>query len=651
MQIRNFIWSILALACVACEVDGPLVTEQPAPHYQAVLRASQQAATRTSLGEGDGTAGSEQEIRWEVGDRLSVWAKKSGASAYTFEAATFQLATFNEVYSTADFMATIPAMTQGTYTYHAVYPVPESRTGTQVSYTLPATQSGQYDPALDVMAGTVTGNALASREGSEVAIPNHEPELSFSHLFHLVRIRIPEGKNLLGESVKRLDVIFPEKVVGTVTFDVTDPASAEWTNLSNKITVEFSDDHLLDSGTGYVWLFVKPSKMSGVLRVRAYGKSGVPSQEITTQLDKQLTPQHITPMALTIPASDENASIEVLFSCPDDNSFPNFLGEVATSMTVKTWPDGWMPTKATKTTLTSTNGTFSARFYYLNDEYYQHGGVSGGGTQSVSATFKTAHVDLSNRAYQFTLPSMSELAAATTAAGRTVKYALPYLFFEDFKSILNEEEYYGNNTYDAEDRHQSGVALSQLQGWSAARFWAKPSTIRLNARWQIAVWASSSHYGRLDTPPLDELQTSMPIAVVFNAGANKHSSSSATVDAINISFATHTNASNPLNGVGTGAAQSGSFADYGTTHYTSSSMSASFGAEDFNGNYPSHSVSVSSANSQTRLCFYPRISASAWWGTANAEINIYIDNIKVSVGSAVKHADLNYRTYFPDHTN
>lgn len=645
MQIRNFIWSILALACVACEVDGPLVTEQPAPHYQAVLRASQQVATRTSLGEGDGTAGSEQEIRWEVGDRLSVWAKKSGASAYTFEAATFQLATFNEAYSTADFMATIPAMTQGTYTYHAVYPVPESRTGTQVSYTLPATQSGQYDPALDVMAGTVTGNALAPREGSEVAIPNHEPELSFSHLFHLVRIRIPEGKNLLGESVKRLDVIFPEKVVGTVTFDVTDPASAEWTNLSNKITVEFSDDHLLDSGSGYVWLFVKPSKMSGVLRVRAYGKSGVPSQEITTQLDKQLTPQHITPMALTIPASDETASIEVLFSCPDDNSFPNFLGEVATSMTVKTWPDGWMPTKATKTTLTSTNGTFSARFYYLNDEYYQHGGVSGGGTQSVSATFKTAHVDLSNRAYQFTLPSMSELAAATTAAGRTVKYALPYLFFEDFKEVKAMNNDFGgtDNNYHTNDTY-SLDGYMPTNGWTGTQITSTAGTnITLKCRHEGTGIAYGTYSGRVDSAPLLALSANSQITIVFDYACTKSADAYKNYKAYMGYGGTTT--SGPIKAWyrQTGmAAYNEKVSGGGTLTVAEGTSTLKSGSVNFSMN--------ASAKSQ-RLSWDIYGEGNSGLSPKYLNYNLALDNIKVSVGGAVKHADLNYRTYFPDHTN
>ncbi|MBQ1951915.1 MAG: hypothetical protein II345_03080, partial [Alistipes sp.] len=111
MQFRKLIVLLVTLGCVACQaVDiDPVGVETPT-HREVVLRAMQPASTRTALGDGDGAAGSAQEIRWTEGDRLSVWARKSGASAYQFEAATFQLSTFNATFQSADFLATIPTM-------------------------------------------------------------------------------------------------------------------------------------------------------------------------------------------------------------------------------------------------------------------------------------------------------------------------------------------------------------------------------------------------------------------------------------------------------------------------------------------------------------------------------------------------------------
>ncbi len=118
MQFRNLIITILALGCMACRAD---VEQLPSPdkeplYREVAIRASQATTTRTSLGEGDGTVGSALEIRWEVGDRLALWAQAEGASTFAFERVGFQLTTFNEVYSSADFLATIPSMAAGTYT-------------------------------------------------------------------------------------------------------------------------------------------------------------------------------------------------------------------------------------------------------------------------------------------------------------------------------------------------------------------------------------------------------------------------------------------------------------------------------------------------------------------------------------------------------
>ena len=36
---------------------------------------------------------------------------------------------------------------------------------------------------------------------------------------------------------------------------------------------------------------------------------------------------------------------------------------------------------------------------------------------------------------------------------------------------------------------------------------------------------------------------------------------------------------------------------------------------------------------------------------SNANTWLYVDNIKVSVGGSTKHTGLNYKSYFPNHTN
>lgn len=605
MQIRNFIWSILALACVACEVDGPLVTEQPAPHYQAVLRASQQAATRTSLGEGDGTAGSEQEIRWEVGDRLSVWAKKSGASAYTFEAATFQLATFNEVYSTADFMATIPAMTQGTYTYHAVYPVPESRTGTQVSYTLPATQSGQYDPALDVMAGTVTGNALAPREDSEVAIPNHEPELSFSHLFHLVRIRIPEGKNLLGLPIKRLDITFPQEVVGTATFDVTNPQSVTWSNLSNKITVELPENRMLDAGDGYVWLHVKPTALSGTVSFVAYNEAGVMAQEMTATIDRTLAAQHITPIALTIPDSPL-APLSYL----DIREIANNLGEDWQTMTLSGYT---FVVPYTNNTVSSLQITPSSSDRYLVAICADPTTMAGA---LLPLKYESEHC-------LFDDPIQLPSTIKPNALNRIDK-TVPYLLEENFSSLSSSfENGTVHKTSDALEYDAIALAQYGLNDWYGARIGgAAGQNIRICSRIEMGMWVTNKNTGRVDTPVLSKLK------------ANANATIKVDYDYAGDRYESVGSGGYPVYSAGT----SNSVVEKGDNEIENVVVSGVQLAIDgpnqngtFYGNTPHHNTfNASGCSNSTRVCWYLTNNRAAAFA-GNGMYWMYIDNVKVQI--------------------
>ena len=185
-------------------------------------------------------------------------------------------------------------------------------------------------------------------------------------------------------------------------------------------------------------------------------------------------------------------------------------------------------------------------------------------------------------------------------------------------------------------------------GWNGARYWVKKSggAFRVNMRFQmvrigIGSWGYSfttSHYGRLDTPPLSSLKPDVTanLKVVFDAGANVHTSSNDDAEKGNqtyISLATHDNNDNPIDGVGVGTGESGDLKDFGFTCYTSSAMPNSFGADDFSNNYPTHTVMNVEATCKTRLCFYPTTAFAKEGLGINAEFNVYIDNIKVQIAN------------------
>jgi hypothetical protein len=139
---------------------------------------------------------------------------------------------------------------------------------------------------------------------------------------------------------------------------------------------------------------------------------------------------HITPIALTIPESDETAYKEITFSCPDNETYPNFLGENATMMYVREWPATLKPIKSQSATISSSgNGVFKVKFYYLNNEDYQFNTQTN--NAKITVAFDSANASVNHNSFTTELPS--DLLPDNPVA----HYALPYLFYEDFTSASN----------------------------------------------------------------------------------------------------------------------------------------------------------------------------------------------------------------------
>ncbi|MBR3792734.1 MAG: hypothetical protein IKK27_02185 [Alistipes sp.] len=669
VHIRNYILlifaSIFLVGCSLEKSEGESAVQQP---VELVIRASQGGATRamenvddvievgaelapaadnstrTELGPATDT---EQPIFWscyydekerkEVADQIMVWAEPAvSPQDWAFAQTVFSLAHFNHDYHSADFTATVANTMDRDYdyTYYAIYPSPKSRNkqgvesavsgitlnGTEVTYTLSANQSGEYNPAYDIMWGEVSGAALVERDGSGSIEVWRQPELRMKHLLHMMRIRVPEGRNLLGRDVKRLEITFPRAVVGgTVTVDVKTGA-VTWSGQSNKVTIDLADESLLDEGGRYVWVQIKPEVLNGEISFQAYDDYGVPTQALSTTIDKTLSAGHITPVNLTIPTSkyDNVTYIEI-------EETANNLGEAWNTMTLSgyTFVKPFTLETTDKNVVTPNDAKKYKVAIVAAASSLQNG--------AIAASYDSPNAIVSN---SIKLPPTISNNLAE------VDSQVPYLLFEDFSRIVNEEELYGNNTYDSSDRNQPGQSLSQLPGWSAARYWAKQGAFRLNVRWQmVKIFYSftSTHYGRLDSVPLSALKSSanVKLKVQFDAGANVHSSSDSGAKQGSyayISLATHTNSSNPINGVGIGTAQDGSLSDFGTTYYTSNAMASLYGADDFQNTYPTHTVEIGSATKTTRLCFYPSTTFSTG-GFSNAEFNVYLDNIRVSIAN------------------
>lgn len=605
------------IACNTSDLEETPLT--PNTTHDVVLRASHGSLSRTELGESDGST---QAIRWSVGDQLLAWAESASTGTYAFEGTTFTLGTYNATYESADFMATVGAMEEGTYTYHAVYPTPETRTGTEVSYTLPAQQRGTYDPALDVMTATTTGNALLPRTTTQTEIGWQEPELHFAHLFHLVRIRIPEGKNLLGQPIKRLDVIFPQEVVGTVTFDVKDPVgTATWSNLTNKITVELPDNGTIDAGSGYIWLHIKPGTLTGELAFQAYNIYGVPSAVISTSIDKTFASQRVTPVALTIPESPLSPITYL-----DIRETANHLGEAWQTMSLSGYS---FVVPYTTTTISTLQFTPNASNSYKVAVCASNTTLQ---NQTLTVKYESEHTLFDDVIH---LPS-----SLTNHASNRVNQEVPYLLAEDFSGLSANFAY--DDAYTASAQNNTSVkgylldGLMPENGWNISHGGGKAGLgVRINVRYQSGAWVVGRYCGRLDTPALSKLKASanVSIRVQYDMGCyvpKGYNTDDRTNAATTCLVGLHNNSqSSALNGEN----QNNVAGAMNLLAYTSSAYTSAYTNDSYGSSFPTTTFTVGGVGNTTRVVWWATTSQSSSKIAANCAYYLYIDNIKISIAN------------------
>lgn len=592
--------------------------------------------TRSQVDEvGDGAENSIQPVRWSDDDKFLAWAAPvgTGGEASTnyadgFNAVTFSLDHYNSTFSSADFAATLskPMAAQNQFDYYATYPVPSSVSGTQVSFNIPSLQSGDFDGVCDIMRASVRGNALVERAPTQMSTPVWpEPILSFEHIMHVLRIYVPANRNLMVNNISRLDITFPDNVVGgTVSFDAARPDVAPtWSGQTNKVTIQM-DSNPLNANGRYVWVFIKPSVMSGEVKFRAYNLQGEPSQMISTTLSNHnFQAQHITPFTLTIPKA--LAPVTITFTCPDNTSYPNFLGEAPNAMYVKEWPAGIVALGENDNVIKTLDGTFVAKFYYeageLNTELP-------GKTMRVGFTSQSA--DVSHNEVTMTIPS-----TLSTGGNYTLNFALPYLFFEDFKDVgatSSNDEYETGST-----GNKDGVSINGLNGWTGARVGSSANvSVRLAARYESVV-GGATYPSRIDSAPLSRLQAESTVAVFYNYGMDaRYGGIGGSVKTMYCYTGYVT--SNDVFGGGDG---DGTFPD----EYEMKAQGASYTSMP----YSRIAVLNNIPASVTRITWRTKTEKPA--GASNCTCWLYIDNVKVSIGTSTKHTNLNYRTFFPNHQN
>ena len=614
MKIFRKLFVLVAAAMVvSCAVDNDVHTPVIDRQQEAQF-AIPTEATRTMIGE-DGKS-----TYWVVGDKLALWAKNSSGN-FVAEGVQFMLHHFSTEYTKAYFSGNIAEQAEDNYTYYMCSPMPNSVEGTTVSYTLPAVQDGTYNGAYDIMvARTVEAGAITSSDQVEFGT-------TFMHQMHALKITVPEKSSNFANRVYSLEITFPMAVVGDITFDVTAPeATPTYSNTSNTLVVKSDEGFAVGSD---IWVFVLPGVVSGDVSYRVHSldqRSIVNSYSLERTFERG----RVTPIKMAMPEYDKYTVLN--FSIGANN-----LGEDFNTFT-----------------LYDNNGNNKGVFERNVENRY---------TLEYEGEFDASV--FSNTNWTFVFDSEHAVVENSVNLGTVKPYFqqniapvdVPFLFFEDFNNVT-EKESNGNNSYQSSDDVQPGQSLDgamPTNGWNAARYWLKPGAIRVNSRrqcvtvkigWPLNITLSfaSSHHGRVDTPPLGngtrglKAGKNVNVEVTYDAAMYHHKSSTMDILESCINLAAHTIASNPIDGIPVGVYLSGistkeyttKLSDFGTT-YKTTVLSNDAGDNAFGQSYSTTITSDFLATSATRLCFYPTLKTADDKLDGNAEVNVYIDNIRVQI--------------------
>ncbi len=281
----NFIYRIgigsIACIAVACSKDAT-ETAAPVAEPETVIIGCSGATgadvdVRTQL-EKDGLS-----VRWSQGDEIRLWAREhkepaDASPTYVIENLPFRFYYYSPSWSRAGFKGTISGVESKferakKYDYFAVSPAPASDADVDapadgshinVTYTIPAEQTGEFDGRYDIM----TAKPLTA-QGLQAGDDNPSVNLVFHHHIHLLKFTIASSKWEANRPIRAVRLTFPCPVVGRLTVDATDPTVNELTALADDegegktVLIEFPEGQEKDVGDTFYAMIAPVSFESG----------------------------------------------------------------------------------------------------------------------------------------------------------------------------------------------------------------------------------------------------------------------------------------------------------------------------------------------------------------------------------------------------
>ena len=545
------------------------------------------ATTRTSI-DPDG-----QITRWAPGDKLALWAKDANGD-FVLSNALFSMRHYSTEFDHAYFTANINEMAEGDYTYLLSYPQPVAVEGTLATYTVSATQSGNYDGKYDIMvAEPVVAKALSAKERVELNTVT-------KHQMHALKINVPEGRNLYGDRFYRLEITFPSDVVGDITVDVSDPnAEPTYTNTSNVIVVEREEG--FDVGDD-IWVFVLPGSVEGDVTYRVRGERRH-SEYTTFPMSRTLERGHVTPVRMMIPVVYPYYT-EVTFSVDKNNLGEDFnYFDVYDGETLM----GKFERNASNKYIISYEGELDADVY---------------DNKTIRLVFD------SNNAVVETSVNLGDVTAYTS---KSYSVIVPYLFTEDFSTLQGYNGDYDAGPYISVDGATTAAKdLSQYgipSGWTGARTGcdAVGSAILVGGRVDCVIAGTTRAYGRLDSPAMSKIKPGKQVNVKVSFTYSGSRSGSSTY--YPVGRCGYTTIPDAINGYATQFNNDEAFKDIdGAVTIPNIPTNGSAAAATAEMTY-----TIADCTSEHRLSWHVGHMGYKSWKIDNGNGWMYVDNIKVQI--------------------
>lgn len=550
---------------------------------------------------------------WNDGDKIAVWAKSPDGS-YALDNQAFRLMAVASDKSEAYFTATLQSpMAEGTYSYYMTYPLPESMGGMTATFTVPSVQDGTASDGVDIIvAEPISGPALEPVKEAAPIVSDDVLNVRMRHLLHFLRFYIPEGNNLLGEPVKRIEVTMPQAVAGKVSVDVTDASTVSFGEGVNGLTLELRNpiDESAD-GTEVAVAGIFPPRMAysagDRITVDAYSENKCASVSFSLA-GRDFAAGHTTKVPLKMTEA-KPIEYELKFMLASNN-----LGEDVQDIRI-TLPDDavWPGLSSSELRIDSGND----------------GLVRIGDTYVFRTKDKAFFKGLSSKRLAVTYESESAVVSETVTLGDfsssirgECELNCPYLFFEDFSWVegFNSNDEYGWSSPGSFSPHLFAPYTINAEnpwspekgGWSAARAGAQAGTaIRIACRRETRL---ANYSARADSPFLSGLKdvktVNLDITYDYSMGREGTPKIAQTVY-----FGYITTSKKPSSGDETGTFPESFKINETTGSYT-------------NINHTANTL-LKGVSAPLRLSW--RTMPDKDWGANNNTCWLYIDNIKVKI--------------------